>query len=125
MKRLHVSLAYRPSDFARHNDPDSDMALPVKALDTDGTVLDEGSASASQPAELRVSDETGMAFVRLTWPSGRSETKRTDLSKMNDAWVSFSDAAISRNEWSAWAVPQAEPPDAPREIRIPGRSRHG
>lgn len=109
MKRLHVSLAYRPSDFARPNDPDSDVALPVKALDADGTVLDEGSASASQPAELNVPDDTGMAYVRLSWPSGRTETQHADLSDMNDAWVTFSDAAISRNEWAAWAVPKLNP----------------
>lgn len=109
MKRLHVSLAYRPSDFARPNDPDADVALPVKALDADGTVLDEGSASSSQPAELKVPDDTGMAYVRLTWPSGRTETQRADLSNMNDASVTFSDAAISRNEWAAWAVPKLNP----------------
>lgn len=109
MKRLHVSLAYRPSDFARPNDPDADVALPVKALDADGTVLDEGSASSSQPAELDVPDDTGMAYVRLTWPSGRTETQRADLSNVNDAWVTFSDAAISRNEWAAWAVPKLNP----------------
>lgn len=109
MKRLHVSLAYRPSDFARANDPDADVALPVKALDADGTVLDEGSASSSQPAELDVPDDTGMAYVRLTWPSGRTETQRADLSNKNEAWVTFSDAAISRNEWAAWAVPKLNP----------------
>lgn len=109
MKRLHVSLAYRPSDFARPNDPDADVALPIKVLDADGTVLDEGSASSSQPAELEVPDDTGMAYVRLTWPSGRTETQRADLSNMNNARVTFSDAAISRNEWAAWAVPKLNP----------------
>jgi hypothetical protein len=106
MKRLHVSLAYRASDFGRPSDPDADVALPVKALDGDGTVLDEGSASSSQPAELEVPEETGMAYVRLTWPSGRTETQRADLSNTSNAWVTFSDAAISRNEWAAWAVPK-------------------
>jgi hypothetical protein len=109
MKRLHVSLAYRLSDFARPNDPDADLALPVKALDADGTVLDEGSASSSQPAELEVPDDTGMAYVRLTWPSGRTETQRADLSDMSAARVIFSDAAISRNEWAAWAIPKLNP----------------
>ena len=119
MKRLHVSLAYRASDFGRPNDPDADVALPVKALDADGTVLNEGSASSSQPAELDVAEDTGMAYVRLTWPSGRTETQRADLSNMSNAWVTFSDAAISRNEWAAWAVPKLNPqtplsrPEAP------------
>lgn len=121
MKRLHVSLAYRASDFGRPNDPDADVALPVKALDADGTVLDEGSASSSQPAELDVPEDTGMAYVRLTWPSGRTETQRADLSNTSNAWVTFSDAAISRTEWSAWAVPKLNPqtplarPEAPTD----------
>jgi len=122
MKRLHVSLAYRPSDFARPNDPDASVALPVKALDADGTVLDEGSASSSQPAMLSVPDDTGMAYVRLTWPSGHTETQRADLSEMNEASVTFSDAAISRNEWAAWAVPKLNPrtplarPESPADL---------
>jgi hypothetical protein len=121
MKRLQVSLAYRASDFGRPNDPDTDVALPVKALDADGTVLDEGSASSSQPAELDVPEDTGMAYVRLTWPSGRTETQRADLSNTSNAWVTFSDAAISRNEWAAWAVPKLNPqtplsrPEAPTD----------
>jgi len=109
MKRLHVSLAYRTSDFGRPNDPDAGVTLPVKALDADGTVLDEGSASSLQPANLDVPADTGMAYVRLTWPSGRTETQRADLSNTNEAWVTFSDAAISQNEWAAWAVPKLNP----------------
>ena len=109
MKRLHVSLAYHSSEFARPNDLDSGMTLPVKALDADGTVLGEGSARASQPAELQVPDDTGIAYVRLTWPSGRTEIQRADLSNMSDAEVTFSDANISRDEWAAWAVPKLNP----------------
>lgn len=124
MKRLHVSLAYCTSYFGQPNDPDAGVALPVKALDADGTVLDEGSASSSQPAELDVPEDTGMAYVRLTWPSGRTETQRADLSNTSDARVTFSDAAISRNEWAAWAVTKLNPqtplarPEAPADLGI-------
>lgn len=122
MKRLHVSLSYRSWDLIRPNDPDANVALPVKALDADGTVLDEGSASSSQPAEMDVPDDTVMAYVRLTWPSGRTETQRADLSNASESWVTFSDAAISRNEWAAWAVPKLNPqtplarPEAPADL---------
>lgn len=122
MKHLHVSLAYRSWNLVGSNDPDADVALPVKALDADGTVLDEGSASSSQPAVLEVPEDTGMAYVRLTWPSGRTETQRADLSNTSNASVTFSDATISRNEWAAWAVPKLNPqtplarPEAPADV---------
>ena len=109
MKLLRVSLDYRPSGFNRPDDQDAGVALPVKALDAEGTVLDEGYATASQAAELHVPDNTGMAYVRLTWPSGRTETRRADLSDSKSGDVSFSDAGISRDEWAAWAVPKLNP----------------
>ncbi|MFN4329282.1 MAG: hypothetical protein ACK4FF_10435 [Limnobacter sp.] len=122
MKRLRVGLFYRSSDLIGSNDPDANVTLPVKVLDADGTVLDEESASSSQPAEMYVPDDTVTVYVRLTWPSGRTETKRADLSDTNDAWLAFSDAAIARNEWAAWAVPKLNPqtplsrPEAPADL---------
>jgi len=122
VKHLNISLAYRRSAFARPNDMDFDVSLPVKALNADGTVLDEGSSSASQPAKLKVPRDTVIAYVRLTWPSGRTETQRVDLSNTNDAKVTFSDAAISRDKWAAWAIPKLSPktplarPESPADI---------
>jgi hypothetical protein len=84
----------------------SAVALPVKALDADGSILAEGVARVAKPALLGLPDTTQLAFVRLTWPSGRSETKRVTFDETGRGSATFSDDRISANEWSAWAVPK-------------------
>src|SRR5262249_37652478 len=54
-------------------------------------------------------DDTDLAFVRLTWPSGRAETQRVNLQRQPQASVTFSDSRIAPNEWSAWAIPKLNP----------------
>lgn len=109
MKKLTVSLAYTVTDFDRRRGPEAGLALPVKALDAEGSVLAEGAASVDQAARLEVPDATDLAFVRLTWPSGRSETQRVDLRASSEGSVTFSDRRIAPNEWSAWAIPKLNP----------------
>ncbi|EJE48777.1 hypothetical protein PMI14_06778 [Acidovorax sp. CF316] len=109
MKQLHVTLDYGTANYGEQVDPDAALALPIKALDSEGTVLDDGAATVHQTATLQVPEATELAFVRLTWPSGRTETKRVDLSQAQDGRVTFADTRISPNEWSAWAVPKLNP----------------
>lgn len=109
MKKLSVSLAYTTTDFDRRRGPEAGLALPVKALDADGSVLAEGAVSVDRAVSLDVPDSTDTAFVRLTWPSGRSETQRVELRASSQAAVTFSDSRIAPNEWSAWAIPKLNP----------------
>ena len=83
--------------------------MPLKVLDAEGSVLAEGAASVDQPASFEILDETELVIVRLTWPSGRTETQRIDLQGRSDASVTFSDSTIAPNEWSAWAIPKLNP----------------
>jgi len=109
VKQLSVKLAYGAADVGSRRGPGAGLALPVKALDVDGSVLAEGAASADKPVRLKLPDETDLAFVRLTWPSGRSETQRVDFDGESQATVTFSDSRIAPNEWSAWAIPKLNP----------------
>lgn len=109
MKRLSISLAYTTTDFGGRRDQEAGLALPVKALDADGSVLAEGAASVGRVVRLDVPDSADMAFVRLTWPSGHSETQRVDLRASSQASVTFSDSRIAPTEWSAWAIPKLNP----------------
>ncbi|MEA5474883.1 hypothetical protein VB716_11695 [Synechococcus sp. CCY9201] len=109
MKNLIVTLAYNAADYGRRDGSETGYALPLKVLDAEGSVLAEGAASVDQPASFEILDETELVFVRLTWPSGRTETQRIDLQGRSDASVTFSDSTIAPNEWSAWAIPKLNP----------------
>lgn len=82
------------------------IALPVKVLDADGAVLAEGVASLERPAEFKLMEYCETVFVRLIWPSGKTETQRVVLLSSATAKITFSDAKIAHNEWSAWAIPR-------------------
>jgi hypothetical protein len=108
MKHLEVILSYGTADS--RSAPGANLALPVRALDTDGSVLADGVASVLTPAVLDLPDATQIAFVRLTWPSGRTETQRAAFGPdSSQQRVTFADSRIYRNEWSAWAVPKLNP----------------
>lgn len=109
MKHLVVNLAYRVADLGSRRGPEAGLALPVKALDADGSVLAEGATSADKPVVLALPDGIDLAFVRLTWPSGRAETQRVSFDGETQAAVTFSDSRIAPNEWSAWAIPKLNP----------------
>jgi hypothetical protein len=79
----------------------SPLPLPLSVLDAEGGLIAEGVTSSSEPAVFNVPETNDPIFVRLTWPSGKTETK-----KVSSATVTFDDQQISRNEWSAWAVPR-------------------
>ncbi|WP_271007805.1 hypothetical protein [Paucibacter sp. B51] len=112
MKHIVVLLDY-PSDarlLEQHQDPGA--ALPVKVLDADGAVLTVGSARAREPSQLSVPEEVQLAFVRLSWPSGRTVTQRVDMSNPSGTGtytVVFEPTHASANEWSAWAIPKLNP----------------
>ena len=114
MKHIVVSLDY-PSEtrlLDQHRDPGA--ALPVKVLDADGAVLAVGSARALEAERLSIPDEVQLAFVCLTWPSGRTVTRRLDMSapaRVDSRVYSvlFEPVHQSANEWSAWAIPKLNP----------------
>jgi hypothetical protein len=109
MKKLIVNLAYNTADYGQRDGSENGYALPLKVLDAEGSVLAEGAASVDQPASFSILEEIGLVFVRLTWPSGRTETQRIDLQGHTEASVTFSDSTIAPNEWSAWAIPKLNP----------------
>lgn len=109
MKKLIVNLAYNTADYGQRDGSENGYALPLKVLDAEGSVLAEGAASVDQPASFSILEEIGLVFVRLTWPSGRTETQRIDLQGHTEASVTFSDRKIAPNEWSAWAIPKLNP----------------
>lgn len=109
MKQLKINLVYASSQSGRYQRGfDAGLVLPVKALDEEGSILDEGAASADQPAVLSLPDDTTLAFARLTWPSGRTQTKRVEITNQT-AELAFTDESIFPNEWSAWAIPRLSP----------------
>lgn len=107
MKTLTARLSYTSSSgspqAARFNAP---TTFPIKVLDAEGAVLAEGAATLHEPAEFTLEDSLELAFVRLTWPSGKLDTRRVQLKGIGHAEVDFNDSSIARNEWSAWAVPR-------------------
>lgn len=106
MKALNVHLDYRASSSPQFRRGSSlGTALPVKVLDVGGTIIGDALASLQRPAEFSLPDELQTVFVRLIWPSGKTETHRVSLSANATAIATFSDARIARNEWSAWATP--------------------
>ena len=106
MKQLTIHLAYASLQSNRRRGTDGDMFLPVKALDEDGSVLAEGAAGLGQPALLSIPDATVQVFVRLSWPSGRTQTQRVSLDGRHDATLTFGDESLASSEWSAWAIPR-------------------
>jgi len=107
MNALTVSLDYGMSASAPYQrDGSAGVALPVKVLDAEGTVLAEGLASSLRPIVFDIDHGLETVFVRLTWPGGRTETRRVSSAGDAQPRVSFSDAKIANNEWSAWAVPR-------------------
>lgn len=109
MKQLRVVLAYSRASIGGHGGAEAGLALPVKALDAEGSVLAAGAASVDVPALLELPAATELAFVRLTWPSGRTQTQRVAFGLDTQATVTFDDRQIAPNEWSAWAVPKLNP----------------
>ncbi|PSS59708.1 hypothetical protein C6558_36645 [Ensifer sp. NM-2] len=94
-----------------------DVALPLRVLDAEGGVVATGAASLSEPMRCDISSSSGPLFVRLTWPSGKTETKRADGPE-----VVFDYSSISRDQWAAWAVPRLnERTSQAVSTSIPGR----
>lgn len=108
MKRLNVTLDYGRTDSAgalKSGNGPSDFVLPFRVMDSDGTVVAEDAVGSRSPASLDVSAAEGDLFVRLTWPSGKTLTKKVeDFGDHGE--VVFSDQSLSSHEWSAWAVPR-------------------
>ena len=109
MKKLNVMLDYGRANNSGHQPPSarqSDLVLPLRVMDSDGSVVAEGAVGSRGPASLDVSAAAeGNLFVRLTWPSGKTLTKKV-IDAGVDGEVVFSDDALSRHEWAAWAVPR-------------------
>lgn len=106
MRSLTVGLDYKSlTSPKRGRENELGIALPVKVLDADGSIIADALTSLDRPAEFRISDEFRTVFVRLAWPSGKTETKRVNLQQNEMAKVVFTDTKFARNEWSAWATP--------------------
>jgi hypothetical protein len=82
------------------------LALPIRVLDTEGSLIAEGVADQDHPATFDLPVNLDPVYVRLSWPSGKTETQRVSFTTSDVAEVRFTDDAISQNEWSAWATPR-------------------
>jgi len=71
-------------------------------LDAEGSLIAEDVTSRTNPAVIQIPEEDGPLFVRLTWPSGKTQTQKVSLVNRDFDVVHFTDEQISRNEWSAW-----------------------
>ncbi|WP_321815181.1 MULTISPECIES: hypothetical protein [unclassified Paraburkholderia] len=114
MKHIVVTLDYPTDDRLRDQHEDQGAVLPMKVLDAEGAVLAVASTRVRKSVKLSVPDEVELAFVRLTWPSGRTVTQRVDMSApsnsaLGDYPVVFKPAYAQANEWSAWAIPKLNP----------------
>jgi hypothetical protein len=107
MKSLAVSVNYAssesPGDTGGLSMP---PAFPLRVLDPEGGLIAEAVASAVQQARIAIPSDLDLVFVRLTWPSGRAETQKVNLAGLNSVAIRFTDESISRQPWSAWAVPR-------------------
>jgi hypothetical protein len=107
MKQLSVSFAYSSTDFRpMGSSQGSPLALPLLVMDADGGVIADGVASSVRLAQFDIPDALATVFVRLTWPSGRTQTQRADFGTAERANIQFSDGDIAQHEWSAWAIPR-------------------
>ena len=100
MKSLRVEINYSTSEYI------GSLPLPIRVLDAEGGVLHESTAATGVPATFDIPDDVDPVFVRLAWPSGRTETRRVNFEGTAAALIQFTDAHISHNEWAAWAVPR-------------------
>ncbi|MDM0110540.1 hypothetical protein QTI66_00160 [Variovorax sp. J22R133] len=124
MKSILVHLNYSSTDSSPSSQRQTELALPLRVLDADGSLVAEGAASTSAPASFDISALDGPAFVRLIWPSGRTQTKRVEVAEGGTGVVSFDDSRLSSSEWSSWAVPRLTEhtslasPDLPPSVHI-------
>lgn len=109
MKRIRVNLNYRANSNSFKQLNTSGPAFPVRALDSEGTVLAEGVASNSIAADLQIPADSTQVFIRLTWPSGRAEIQRASFDVGQDdqaVEVSFFDEGPVSDERTGWAIPK-------------------
>lgn len=120
MRTLSIDLMYGKTHTERVDKAKTttQLAMPLRVLDGDGTIIAEDAAKLGRTVRIPVPDDEQL-YVRLTWPSGRTETQRVPPSLK----MTFSDGGISPREWLAWAVPRlnVETPLLP-QAKEPGRA---
>lgn len=75
--------------------------LPIRIVDSQGTILEEGSALADGDSTFDVEHGDGPLFVRFILPSGKLET--VQLTEAEDASMTLTWKPSGYGEWSAWA----------------------
>src|SRR4051794_23785564 len=118
MKTLRVRLDYLAPVQAVGHAAQTGIALPVKVVDAQGTILTEALAYSNEPTNIEFNGGYNRVFVRLAWPSGRTETQEVSLSEQQTSEVRFSDSHVSPNDWLSWAVPRLNP-----RTQLAGRDR--
>lgn len=102
MTILRVGLSYQNAQPVMG----STLPLPIRVLDAEGSVIAEGVASHQEPATFSIPEELGQTFVRLTWPSGKTETRKVQPEPDGHCEIQFDDRALGHHEWSSWALPR-------------------
>jgi hypothetical protein len=110
MSELRVHLQYMASAYtpSTRTSSSAPLALPVNVMDGDGSVVANGVTSNEDPAEFNLEPDYETVFVRLTWPTGKTQTQKVSLAQQSRIDVTFDDASFLHDEWSAWAVPRVK-----------------
>src|ERR1051326_2914206 len=107
MNALTVWLKYSdPAESTELQERSAPTALPVHVYDTCGDLGDQGVASTVEPAYFALTPEQDPVFVRLEWPSGRTQTERASFGLAQSAEITFTDTNFAGERWSAWAIPR-------------------
>ncbi|WP_353161090.1 hypothetical protein [Acinetobacter guillouiae] len=104
---IRVSLAYDLSNMVQSENNELLMfSFPVKILDSRGETLAEGVASESKVETFQLSQNYKTVYVRLKWPSERTETRKVIISDSKTVDVVFKMERVSNNDWASWALPR-------------------
>lgn len=104
---IRVSLAYDSPNMAQSENNESLMfSFPVKILDSRGEILAEGVASEDKIETFQLSQNYKTVYVRLKWPSERTETRKVIISDAKIVDVVFEMERVSNSDWASWAIPR-------------------
>jgi hypothetical protein len=86
MKSLKVMLNVQSSDRT----VPIPSVLPLLLFDAEGTIVAEGATNELHSVDFPMPDDVDPVFVRLVWPSGKTQTKRVEFEGRSDANITFS-----------------------------------
>jgi hypothetical protein len=128
MKTLEVSIKRVNNAGDRQGDPDSVLhspTFPFLVQDSSGVVLADGVVGDRASERLQFEDPENNAFlyVKLVWPSGKTEVQQAVFGRATGASVQFVGSSFEVPDWARWASPRvASALDVSPERTSSGRS---